>query len=170
MQESARRREERAKRFGLRNEQVTSPLTSQEPSSSDVSKLEARSERFGTETQQTDGRPVKMVESLPPVAEGRVRCEAVHLYGVDDMSTRDVFKLFSVYGPRNIEWINDKSCECHVTVVCDCVMSCPCAGNVVWEDQVSARRALNGVGHQPLAVEKPDKEVQEKGEEAASNE
>lgn len=83
----------------------------------DVSKLEARSKRFGTELVLAQGRPVKIVASLPPIAEGRIRLKAVHLHGSDEMSTEDILKYFSPYGPRNIEWIDDKSCEDHIVVM-----------------------------------------------------
>ncbi len=38
------------------------------------------------------------------------RPEAIHLYGVDLMSTKDVLKYFTEYGPHSVEWINDSSC------------------------------------------------------------
>ena len=83
----------------------------------DVTKLEARSKRFGTSLLLAEGQPVKLVKSLPPIHEGKVRPNAVHLHGLDEMSTKDVFEFLSLYGPRNIEWINDKSCENHVVVM-----------------------------------------------------
>ena len=60
------------------------------------------------------GSAVKVVGCLPEVAEGSVRGEALHLSGVDNMSTEDVLEFFSPYSPSHIEWINDKSCESHV--------------------------------------------------------
>lgn len=42
----------------------------------------------------------------------RVRLEAIHMTGVDDMSTQDVFGYFKEYPPAHIEWIDDTSCEC----------------------------------------------------------
>jgi hypothetical protein len=33
------------------------------------------------------------------------------LYGVDDLSTRDIFKLYAAYNPYAMEWINDSSCN-----------------------------------------------------------
>lgn len=41
----------------------------------------------------------------------KVRMEAVHIMGVDDMSTQDVFGYFKEYPPAHIEWIDDTSCE-----------------------------------------------------------
>lgn len=57
--------------------------------------------------------------------EKNVRFEAVHMRGTDEMSTEDVFEYFGKYGPAFVEWINDESC------------------NVVWQDKVSAARALH---------------------------
>lgn len=41
----------------------------------------------------------------------RLRMEAIHVTGVDDMSTQDVFGYFKEYPPAHIEWIDDTSCE-----------------------------------------------------------
>ena len=56
------------------------------------------------------------------------RPEAVHLYGVDCMSTADCLSYFSDYGPTFVEWIDDSSC------------------NVLFEDDYTAKRALIGRG------------------------
>ena len=74
----------------------------------------SRAWRFGAERRQVDDEKVKSLASLPAVPEGRIRHEAVHLHGVDEMSTEDVLELFSLYNPTQVEWINDKSCEGHV--------------------------------------------------------
>lgn len=42
----------------------------------------------------------------------RLRMEAIHVTGVDVMSTQDVFGYFKEYPPAHIEWIDDASCEC----------------------------------------------------------
>jgi hypothetical protein len=39
------------------------------------------------------------------------REEAIYLYGVDVMSTKDCLQYFDDYGPTLVEWINDSSCE-----------------------------------------------------------
>lgn len=44
-----------------------------------------------------------------------VRLEALHLSGVDDMSTQDIFGYFKEYPPAHIEWIDDASCKYSVT-------------------------------------------------------
>lgn len=60
------------------------------------------------------------------------RPEAVHLYGVDVMSTEDCMSYFGDYGPTHVEWIDDSSC------------------NVVFADPASAQRAIVGLGR-PLS-------------------
>jgi Nuclear cap-binding protein subunit 3 len=39
------------------------------------------------------------------------RPEAVYLYGVDVMSSRDCLSYFDEFGPAFVEWINDSSCN-----------------------------------------------------------
>jgi hypothetical protein len=39
------------------------------------------------------------------------RRDGLHLFGVDELSTRDIFVLFSAYNPYAMEWINDSSCN-----------------------------------------------------------
>jgi hypothetical protein len=41
----------------------------------------------------------------------QLRPEAVHVHGVDDMSTKDIEGYFSDYQPIKIEWVNDTSCK-----------------------------------------------------------
>lgn len=56
------------------------------------------------------------------------RPEAIHLYGVDCLSTGDCLAYFSDYGPTFVEWIDDSSC------------------NILFEDEFTAKRALIGRG------------------------
>ena len=42
---------------------------------------------------------------------GELRTDAVFLYGVENMSTKDVFKYFEEFGPSSVEWIDDVSCK-----------------------------------------------------------
>ena len=56
------------------------------------------------------------------------RSEAIYLYGVDYLSTRDCLSYFSAYGPLFVEWINDSSAV------------------VVFSDPASAKRAIVGRG------------------------
>ncbi|XP_013405399.1 nuclear cap-binding protein subunit 3 [Lingula anatina] len=62
-------------------------------------------------------------ESLTKGERG-IRPDAVHLRGVNELNTQDIFKYFQQYGPGFIEWIDDASC------------------NVVWQDPVTAARAM----------------------------
>ena len=39
-----------------------------------------------------------------------VRLNVIHIRGVNEMSTRDVFDYFAQFAPTAIEWINDSSC------------------------------------------------------------
>ncbi|KAM9348608.1 nuclear cap-binding protein subunit 3 [Symphorus nematophorus] len=61
----------------------------------------------------------------------RLRLEAIHVTGVDDMSTQDVFGYFKEYPPAHIEWIDDTSC------------------NVVWLDDNTSVRALVNSSRMP---------------------
>ena len=56
------------------------------------------------------------------------RPEAIHLYGVDCMSTSECLAYFGDYGPTFVEWIDDSSC------------------NVLFEDEFTTKRALIGHG------------------------
>jgi hypothetical protein len=52
------------------------------------------------------------------------RKEALHLYGVDDASTNEIFEYFKEYQAFSVEWINDSSC------------------NVVWKNELHAAYSL----------------------------
>uniref|UniRef100_A0A8C2J8N7 Nuclear cap-binding protein subunit 3 n=1 Tax=Cyprinus carpio TaxID=7962 RepID=A0A8C2J8N7_CYPCA len=67
-----------------------------------------------------------------------VRLEALHMSGVDDMSTQDVFGYFKEYPPAHIEWIDDTSC------------------NVVWLDDITSTRALINLSRMPDKKEVTD--------------
>lgn len=55
------------------------------------------------------------------------RKEALHLFGVDELSTDELFEYFKDYKPLAVEWINDSSC------------------NVIWRNEVHAANALLGM-------------------------
>lgn len=42
---------------------------------------------------------------------GITRFDAIHIHGVDEMSTSRVFDYFGEFAPAAIEWIDDTSCE-----------------------------------------------------------
>ena len=60
--------------------------------------------------------------------EAARRPEAVHIYGVDLLSTRDLLQYFGDYGPKYIEWLNDSS------------------ANVIFNDEATSKRAIAGLG------------------------
>ena len=43
--------------------------------------------------------------------ERGVRLNAVHVRGVNDMSTQCVFDYFAEFAPTSIEWVDDASCK-----------------------------------------------------------
>ena len=65
------------------------------------------------------------MDAAPEVAR---RPDAVHLYGVDVLSTQDCLAYFGDYGPTFVEWLDDSSC------------------NVLFEDAGTAKRAIAGCG------------------------
>lgn len=40
-----------------------------------------------------------------------IRLNALHMRGVNELNTKDVFQYFIEYGPSSVEWINDFSCK-----------------------------------------------------------
>jgi hypothetical protein len=54
----------------------------------------------------------------------RFKKESLHIFGVDELSTQDVFDFFKQFKPFAVEWINDNSC------------------NVVWKKDVHTALAL----------------------------
>ncbi|KAG0332416.1 hypothetical protein BG000_010031 [Podila horticola] len=86
-------------------------------------KEQAMDEGSGMDVDEGDWkRPTDLPETPPRTS--MIRLEAVHLYGTNEMSTKDVLKYFEAYGPSHVEWIDDSSC------------------NVVFKDNYSAKRAL----------------------------
>ncbi|XP_035211643.1 nuclear cap-binding protein subunit 3-like isoform X2 [Stegodyphus dumicola] len=118
-----------------------------------LKKLEERAARFGLEkndeSQITQQRIDALYKSLDIDPENlslskvkNIRLDAIHMRGVEEMSTNEIFQYFSEYGPSSVEWINDFSC------------------NVVWLDETSAARALLGMSR-PLVVKKKSEEKKE---------
>lgn len=84
----------------------------------------------------------------------RLRLEALHIMGVDDMSTQDIFGYFKEYPPAHIEWIDDASCE--RPNVYRKTRELPRfnhrlrpLGNVVWLDDDTSIRALINTSRMP---------------------
>ena len=126
-EEEAERRKKRAARFGI---EEFDPLSKFEIDGSELSKRKERSERFGGSVKlgvndmELEGLEEKK-KDVQPSAERRL--EVVHMYGTDNMSTRNILSYFGDYGPSHVEWINDSSC------------------NIVFGDEFSAKRALLGL-------------------------
>ena len=65
---------------------------------------------------------------LPPPGAVARRPEAVYVYGVDVLSTSELLRYFTEWGPTYVEWLDDSS------------------ANVVFADELTAKRALVGRG------------------------
>ena len=134
-EEEKAKRAQRAERFGMPDTGLEwAPPTVDE----DEAKRKARAERFGGEYQPPDETGLMDVdlqqERKDPPIEAARRPDAVHVYGVDFLSTKDLLDYFADYGPTFVEWINDS------------------AANVLFEDAPTAKRAIAGRG-KPLPSE-----------------
>lgn len=100
-----------------------------------IEKKEKRAQRF--HFQGEDSAPQRNVfldKDIIKKGIPRVRLEALHVGGVDDMNTQEVFGYFREYPPAHIEWIDDASC------------------NVVWLDEDTCVRALINTSRMPLEL------------------
>ncbi|CAH1231817.1 NCBP3 [Branchiostoma lanceolatum] len=95
-----------------------------------LEKRQQRAKRFGVTPPAEEEAFAKRLELLreelkeASEAEWGIRPEALHVEGVDDLNTQQVFDYFKQFAPGSIEWINDTSC------------------NVVWLDPNTAARAI----------------------------
>ncbi|XP_075710261.1 nuclear cap-binding protein subunit 3 isoform X2 [Rhinoderma darwinii] len=107
-----------------------------------IEKKEQRAKRFHFRADVKDNqKDVVLDREMMRKAIPSVRLETVHVSGVDDMSTDDIFSFFKQYPPGYIEWLDDTSC------------------NVVWLDEVTAARALLNLSAMPTdAKSKKSKE------------
>lgn len=123
----AERRAARAARFGMEETEDRDVVA-------DTSMHAKREERFG----KTDRLEVlkdvvgvvtkENLEQRRNVAVGELRRAGVlHVFGVDELETKNVMGYFREYGPSWCEWLNDSSC------------------NVVFEDDFTMRRAMRGI-------------------------
>ncbi|XP_010862534.2 nuclear cap-binding protein subunit 3 isoform X1 [Esox lucius] len=97
-----------------------------------IERKEKRAERFHFRAEANQAqRNVVLDRDTMKKAIPNLRLEALHVAGVDDMSTQDVFGYFKEYPPAHIEWIDDTSC------------------NVVWLDDVTSTRALINISCMP---------------------
>jgi hypothetical protein len=137
--EEAAKRGARAERFGT----ATTGLEWAPPveDAAAAAARRARAERFGVAYTAPDATGMMEVDLQKARAEAPAgaarRPEAVHVYGVDLLSTRDLLNYFADYGSSYVEWINDSS------------------ANVLFADEHSARRAIAALG-KPLP---PDEAV-----------
>uniref|UniRef100_A0A3P9DS77 Nuclear cap-binding protein subunit 3 n=1 Tax=Maylandia zebra TaxID=106582 RepID=A0A3P9DS77_9CICH len=97
-----------------------------------IERKEKRAQRFHFHGEEKVGqRNVFLDKDAMKKAIPQLRMEAIHVMGVDDMSTQDVFGYFKEYPPAHIEWIDDTSC------------------NVVWLDDDTPIRALINTSRMP---------------------
>ncbi|XP_065196858.1 nuclear cap-binding protein subunit 3-like [Sycon ciliatum] len=121
--EEARRK--RMQRFG----KELQPSASAQPASEEA--MDEEGAGSGTDSQSAPFDPDSFPEDVPE-GNGYERPDALYVFGVDDMSTSDVMKVFQTYSPNHLEWVNDQSCV------------------IVWEDTFSAKRALFALGRWEL--------------------
>ncbi|XP_041742671.1 nuclear cap-binding protein subunit 3 isoform X2 [Coregonus clupeaformis] len=97
-----------------------------------IERKEKRAERFHFRAEANLAQMnVALDRDTMKKAIPNLRLEALHVAGVDDMSTQDVFCYFKEHPPAHIEWIDDTSC------------------NVVWLDDITSTRALINISHMP---------------------
>lgn len=134
-EEEISKRHQRASRFGMASEglQWAPPQMAE-----DEEKKKQRAERFGVAYQPPDESGLMDVDLFEqrkdPGPEIERRLDALHIYGIDLLSTKDMLSYFKDYGPTYVEWLNDSSC------------------NVTFKDDGTAKRALAGLG-KPLSSE-----------------
>lgn len=96
-----------------------------------VKKLQ-RAERFGL-PKKNESKPVTYSEQLSSLHselgineenERHYRFNAIHMRGIQEMTTDDVLQYFSFHDPSVVEWVDSDSC------------------NIVWLDDISASTAL----------------------------
>lgn len=119
--ENIERKQKRAKRFG--NKQIE---TTEIETTTTATDNEKKKEQL-SDIEKFIKLDFKTIEwpPIPAEANEEIRPDAILLYGVDHMSTTDVFEYFKLFGPESIEWIDDFSC------------------NVVWEDKSTVINALD---------------------------
>jgi len=135
-QAEAERRRKRAERFGVETLDVrpaTMIAEERKETMDEAKKAAERAAKFGID--DNFDPQIMQVDALEARREVDQASEsprddtnggyAVHMFGVDSMSTNDITKYFEGYGPSWVEWINDSSC------------------NVAFEDFHSVKRVLH---------------------------
>ncbi|XP_038670667.1 nuclear cap-binding protein subunit 3 isoform X2 [Scyliorhinus canicula] len=75
-----------------------------------VERKEQRARRFHFRAEENlTQRKVTLDKEILKEAIPKVRLEALHVTGVDEMSTEEIFGYFKEYPPSSIEWIDDSS-------------------------------------------------------------
>uniref|UniRef100_A0A4W5KBD4 Nuclear cap-binding protein subunit 3 n=1 Tax=Hucho hucho TaxID=62062 RepID=A0A4W5KBD4_9TELE len=115
-----------------------------------IERTEKSAERFHFCAEANLSQIVVLDRDTMKKAIPNLRLEALHVAGVDDMSTQDVFGYFKEYPPAHIEWIDDTSC------------------NVVWLDDVTSTKALINISRVP-EPEVVTKETDERKEMVKEN-
>nr|XP_056720852.1 nuclear cap-binding protein subunit 3 [Euleptes europaea] len=113
-----------------------------------IEKKEQRAKRFHFRAEvNLAQRNVALDRDMMKKAIPKVRLDTLHVCGVDEMSTQDIFAYFKEYPPAHIEWLDDSSC------------------NVVWLDEVTATRALINMSAMPEEEKiKPQEKSKKAGE------
>ncbi|EFJ46016.1 hypothetical protein VOLCADRAFT_93817 [Volvox carteri f. nagariensis] len=127
--EEREKRAARAARFGMEAPSAT-PLDAYKPDG-EVEARARRAAKFGVPYQPADAvlMDMDLYEQRREVGKDvERRPNAIYLYGVDVMSTKEVLSYFEEYGPVFVEWLDDSSC------------------NVLFDDSNSAKRAMVGKG------------------------
>jgi len=82
----------------------------------------------------------------PPVLDcalDQMRLDAIHIYGVDNMSTKNIFAYFDLFGPDTLEWIDDRSC------------------NVIWDDEATVSKVMESMSKTYKSIKEIQKEHRE---------
>lgn len=125
-----KRRLARAARFGAALGSAEAPADG----AADAAASDDTEEKGAAAAALEDTRLPKKCNVDPTQPTDETRPEALHVYGTDSMSTKDIINIFAAYVPSHLEWINDSSC------------------NVVWPDgdNFSVKRVLWALG-KPIA-------------------
>jgi hypothetical protein len=78
--------------------------------------IDKRIERFGKvdAPAAAQGMQLDLLEARQDAArDAEARMEAIVLYGVDTLSTKDCMEYFQEFGPSFVEWIDDSSRKRH---------------------------------------------------------
>nr|CAB3264228.1 uncharacterized protein C17orf85 homolog [Phallusia mammillata] len=132
-EEAKKKREERAKRFA-------SPLVKDESKEEN----DTDNTKYLQKAEETLERIKTYNESLTEDDQNNmIRENALHLQGVDNMSTDEIFAYFGKMDPTHIEWINDTSC------------------NVIWNDNKTPALTIQKVAEPKPIEEKVTNEAAE---------